>query len=118
MCSITDQPVHDGISQSWFSDIVIPFVQRQLGHDYHRFPFIPILQDLQERQPRVGIQRLEPKVIQELQAARKGVGSVPQFDVNLLTVNLCLSRFCQELCSCQMIQPVAEFTEPRAVPLP
>ena len=38
-------------------------------------------------------------------------------NVNLLIVNLLLFRLCKEPCSCHLIQPVAEFTEPRAVPL-
>ena len=55
---VSAEAIHDGVSQSWFIDVVIPLGNGELGCDDDRFPLIAVLQDLQQCKPRVIIERL------------------------------------------------------------
>ena len=55
---VSAEAIHNGISKSRFIEVVIPFCDRELRSHDNGFPLITVLQDLQQRKPRVIIERL------------------------------------------------------------
>ena len=62
---VSAEAVHDRVSDRGFIDICIPLGDRQLGGHDNGFPLIAVLQDLEQGQPRVVVERLQAEVIED-----------------------------------------------------
>ena len=62
---VSAEAIHDCISNRGFIDICIPLGDRQLGGHDDGFPLIAVLQDLEQGQPRVVVERLQSEVIKD-----------------------------------------------------
>ena len=62
---VSAEAVHDGVSQSGFIDVVVPFRHGKLRGDDDGLPLIAVLEDLQKGQPRVVVERLKSEVIED-----------------------------------------------------
>ena len=62
---VSAEAIHDGVSQGWFIDVVIPLGYGKLRCDDDRFALVAVLQYLEQGQPRVIVERLKSEVIKD-----------------------------------------------------